>query len=181
MIVHRPPSPGHVFWIFGLSGAGKSTLASALIGDLRGRGVPVLALDGDILRNGLCTGLGFSDGDRRENLRRAALVAQLGTASGLCVVASFITPLETNRQLVREILGPDHLSLIYADSPLEVCRQRDVKGLYARAQAGQIPQMTGMGSSFQVPAQVDLTLSTATETPAASVQKLVEFALGKLR
>ena len=70
--------------------------------------------------------------------------------------------------------------VIHADSPLEVCRQRDVKGLYARAQAGQIPQMTGMGSSFQAPAQVDLTLSTATETPAASVQKLVEFALAKL-
>ncbi len=175
-----PPTPGHVFWIFGLSGAGKSTLATALIEDLRGRNIPVLALDGDALRNGLCTGLGFTDGDRRENLRRAAMVAQLGTASGLCVVASFITPLEANRQLVREILGPEHLSLIHADSPLEVCRQRDVKGLYARAQAGQIPQMTGMGSSFERPLNPDLVLSTATEAPAASVQKLVDFALGKL-
>jgi adenylyl-sulfate kinase len=175
-----PSTPGHVFWIFGLSGAGKSTLATALTRELRDRQIPVLELDGDILRNGLCNGLGFSDGDRRENLRRAATVAQLGTVSGLCVVASFITPFEVHRQLVREIIGPARISFIFADAPLAVCRQRDVKGLYARAQAGQVPQMTGIGSSFEKPVTVDLILSTSTETADASVRKLVEFALARL-
>jgi adenylyl-sulfate kinase len=175
------PTPGHVFWIFGLSGAGKSTVASALIADLRSRQVPVLALDGDVLRTGLCTGLGFSDGDRRENLRRAANVAQIATESGLCVVASFITPLDAHRRLIREIIGPDRISFVFADAPLAVCRERDVKGLYALAQAGQVPHMTGLGSSFEVPANADLVLPTANEAAATSVQKLVEFALGRLR
>jgi adenylyl-sulfate kinase len=175
----RQPA-GHVFWIFGLSGAGKSTLATALIDDLRRQAVPVLVLDGDGLRAGLCRGLAFSDADRTENLRRAAEVARLGADSRLCVVASFITPLEAQRRLVREIVGPDRLSLIFADSPLEVCRQRDVKGLYARASAGQVPQMTGIGSAFENPAQVDLTLPTSTDSPSASARTLGEFARARL-
>jgi hypothetical protein len=100
--MHAPTNSGHVFWLFGLSGAGKSTLAGRLIAQLRAEGRSVLALDGDIRRAGLCRGLGFSDSDRSENLRRAAEVARLGADSGLCVVASFITPLNTQRTLVRD-------------------------------------------------------------------------------
>src|SRR4249920_2337653 len=107
------PSPhGHVFWLCGLSGAGKSTLATALIASLRGRAVPVLALDGDALRTGVCQDLGFSAADRAENLRRAAGIARLAADSGLCTVASFITPLAANRQQVGEILGPTGWSLV---------------------------------------------------------------------
>ena len=175
-----PLANGQVFWIFGLSGAGKSTVATALITELRNEHVPVLALDGDALRTGLCRGLGFSDQDRTENLRRAAEVARLGADSGMCVVASFITPLESHRQLIREIVGHGRISMVFADAPLEVCRQRDVKGLYARAQAGQVPQMTGVGSSFEIPSRADLALRTFTVPPAVSARKLLDFAMTRL-
>lgn len=176
----RAPSRA-IFWLFGLSGAGKSTLANALVRDLRARGWPVLALDGDELRAGLCAGLGFSDADRAENLRRAAEVARLGTVSGLCVVASFITPLESHRQLVAKILRDENLSLVLLDAPLDVCRQRDVKGLYAQAHLGKVPKMTGLSSSFETSGVAALVIHTADETPAASSARLLEFALARLR
>jgi adenylyl-sulfate kinase len=174
-------STGRVFWLFGLSGAGKSTLAGNLAGALRAAGTPVLTLDGDALRAGLCQGLGFSDSDRAENLRRAAEAAKLGAASGLCVVASFITPQQAHRDLVAAIIGRGMLSLIYVDAPLAVCRQRDVKGLYARAQAGQVPQMTGLSSSFEPPAGADLVVPTSREDIAASAARLLEFVRGRMR
>lgn len=169
----------HVFWLFGLSGAGKSTLAGHLLQSLRTRGVPVLALDGDELRAGLCKGLGFTDADRAENLRRAAEAARIGLASQLSVVASFITPLEAHRQLVKGILGP-RLSLIHVDAPLTVCRRRDVKGLYANANAGKVPLMTGVGSGFETPAQTDLSLPTDQLDIATCNSRLVDFALRRL-
>jgi len=169
---------GTVFWIFGLSGAGKSTVATALVEALRNKQYPVLPLDA--LRTGLCRGLGFSDQDRTENLRRAAEVARLGADAGLCVVASFITPLETQRRQIGEIIGRDRISLIFADAPLEICRQRDVKGLYARAQAGQVQRMTGMGSTFEAPTNVNLLLPTASISPDASTQLLLNFAMHRL-
>ena len=175
------PSPGHTFWLCGLSGAGKSTLATALIGSLRERDVAVLALDGDALRNGVCQGLGFSPADRRENLRRAAGIARLSADSGLCTVASFITPLEENRLLVEEIVRRSCLSLIFVDAPLAVCRQRDVKGLYSRASQGNVPQMTGLSSPFEPPAAADLVIRTAEESPAASSARLLAFALTRLQ
>ncbi len=169
-----------VFWLFGLSGAGKTTLANSLGNFLRSRGTGVLELDGDALRNGLCQGLGYSDNDRAENLRRAAEVARLGAESGLCVVASFITPLESHRRLVEKIIGRDRLSWIFADAPLEICRQRDIKGLYAKAKTGLIKQMTGISSSFEAPAGADLTLDTATLPPADSARRLIAFAQRRL-
>lgn len=178
--MNAPATSGHVYWLFGLSGAGKSTLATALVNHLRERGLGVLALDGDVLRAGLCHGLGFSDADRTENLRRAAEVARLGADSGLCVVASFITPLNAHRRLIRGIVGGERLSLIFADAPLEICRQRDNKGLYARADAGQLPQMTGIGSAFEPPEFTDLTLPTSGVTPEASTQALLKFSLARL-
>jgi len=175
-----PISSGHVIWLFGLSGAGKSTLAAALADTLRQRGFAVLALDGDRLRAGLCAGLGYTHADRAENLRRAAEVARLAADSGLCVIASFITPLEAHRRLVRGIIGGDRLSLVHAAAPLEVCRARDVKGLYAGARDGAVAQMTGLTSAFEPPTRADLTLETDIETPAASAQKLLEYALAQL-
>jgi adenylylsulfate kinase-like enzyme len=142
---------------------------------VRANGVGVLALDGDVLRAGLCQGLGFSDADRAENLRRAAEAAKLGMNSGLCVVASFITPLESHRRLVAGILDP-HLSFIHVSAPLEVCRARDVKGLYAGATAGKVAQLTGVSSGFEAPTRADLTLATATQDLATCQTQLAAFA-----
>jgi adenylyl-sulfate kinase len=172
---------GHVFWLFGLSGAGKTTLAGGLAASLRAGGAPVLTLDGDALRAGLCQGLGFSDNDRAENLRRAAETAKLGVDSGLCVVASFITPQEAHRALVSGIVGRGRLTWVHLDAPLEICRQRDVKGLYARAAAGQVPHMTGVSSDFEAPSGADLIISTARENIATSSARLLEFARALLR
>jgi len=173
------PKSAHVFWLFGLSGAGKSTLARHLSRQLRGEGRSVLALDGDELRAGLCQGLGFSDEDRTENLRRAAEAAKLGLASNLCVVAAFITPLESHRRLVAGILGPD-LSLIHVSAPFEVCRTRDVKGLYAGAKAGNVALMTGISSKFELPTQADLVLPTALASIEDTGTHLLNFARSRL-
>jgi adenylylsulfate kinase len=167
---------GHVFWLFGLSGAGKSTLATNLTGALRAQNVPVLALDGDVLRAGLCRGLGFSDADRSENLRRAAEVARLGADSGLCVVAAFITPLDRQRRQVRDIVGASRLSFIYLDAPLDVCRTRDLKGLYAGTRDGKVTAMTGVSSAFEPPSGADLILSTGRENAATCAARLFDFA-----
>lgn len=176
----KATTPGHVFWLCGLSGAGKSTLATALIASLRGRGVPVLALDGDALRTGVCAGLGFSAADRAENLRRAAQVARLAAESGLCTVASFITPLSANREMIGGILGHGGWSLVFVDASLAVCQKRDVKGLYSRANQGNVPQMTGLTSPFEPPAVADFVLHSDAESPAASSAKLLAFALTRL-
>lgn len=173
------PGSAHVFWLFGLSGAGKSTLAELLAKELRTRDLPVLTLDGDIVRTGLCQGLGYSDSERAENLRRAAEAAKLGVQSGLCVVASFITPLECHRQLVADILNPN-LSFIHVSAPLDVCRARDVKGLYAGAKFGNIPHMTGISSRFEFPSRTALTLLTAQHSVQISAAQLLEYAVLRL-
>lgn len=170
-----------VFWLFGLSGAGKTTLGRALADLLRASGVPVLSLDGDRLRQGLCRGLGFSTADRTENLRRAAETARLATESGLCVVATFITPLESQRAMVRGIVGTQRLILIHVRAPLEICQQRDVKGLYAAARDGQLAQLTGVGDPFEAPADVDLIVDTGEDAPALSASRLGGFALARLK
>ena len=173
-------TPSHVFWLFGLSGAGKSTLAGRLIAHLRQRQLPLLALDGDVLRSGLCRDLGFSPADRAENLRRAAEVAHIAAADGLWVVASFITPLEQNRKHIAEIIGRENLSFIFADAPLTVCRERDVKGLYARAQSGNVPLMTGVSSSFEPSTTADLIIHTDAEDVSTSWHQIERFVAGRL-
>ena len=173
-------SHSHVFWLFGLSGTGKTTQAGRLTDYLRSQQIPVLALDGDDLRAGLCEGLGFSDSDRAENLRRAAETAKLGLHSGLCVVASFITPRENHRQLVAGVLSPTLVSFVHVSAPLEVCRARDIKGLYAGAKAGKIAQMTGISSEFEVPVHANLTLMTAQHDTEMCVAQLVAFAHRRL-
>jgi adenylyl-sulfate kinase len=173
---------GHVFWLFGLSGAGKSTLADALRHDLfAGFGERALRLDGDSLRLGLCQGLGFSDDDRTENLRRAAEVAHLGLESGFSVVASFITPQEGQRRMVESIVGVERISLVYVDAPLAVCQQRDVKGLYAKAATGGVSLMTGVSAFFERPFRTPaLQLDTAMEPAGRSAARLKQFARQKL-
>lgn len=171
---------GHIFWLFGLSGSGKSTLAARLSAALGTHGLPVLSLDGDALRSGLCSDLGFSDASRAENLRRAAEVAKIASSSGLNVVASFITPLEVHRGLIASIVGPERISLIYLSAPLAVCQARDVKGLYAKARTGLVPEMTGVSSRFEPPLRIDFVLDTAVTTVEKSAETLLDYAGNKL-
>ena len=172
----NPPQPGHVFWLFGLSGAGKSTLSEMLAEQVRRRpGCGVLQLDGDRLRHGLSAGLGFSEADRTENLRRAAEVARLGLESGLVVIAAFITPLEAQRRRIRGIVGAGAISFVWVNAALEICRSRDVKGLYASAAAGLTKEMTGVSAAFEPPAQPDLVLDTGREEPRESAARLADF------
>lgn len=176
----KPRQSARVFWLFGLSGAGKSTLGEALAGELRRQGHPILILDGDRLRRGLCQGLGFSTADRTENLRRAAETARLALESELSVVASFITPRESHRQLIGEIIGRERVSLVHVSASLAICARRDVKGLYAGAQAGAVNRLTGVSDPFETPALVDFIVDTSEDPPATSASRLVAFALGQL-
>ncbi|MDB6094638.1 MAG: adenylylsulfate kinase [Verrucomicrobia bacterium] len=175
------PRTGHVFWLFGLSGAGKSTLAAALDRTLREEARrETLLLDGDRLRAGLSRGLGFGDEDRSENLRRGAEVARLGVESGLLVIAAFITPLEAQRRLVESIVERNSISMIFIDAPLELCRRRDVKGLYRGAANGAVPSMTGITSVFEDAQGADLRLMTGVETLPGSAARLAAFARQRL-
>lgn len=141
----------------------------------------MLELDGDQLRLGLCSGLGFSDADRAENLRRAAEVARLATDSGLVVVASFITPREVNRATIEQIVGAERVRFVHLTAPLDVCRARDVKGLYAREASGAVPQFTGVSSKFEPPLRCHLKLDTALESSEVSATRLLAFARAELR
>jgi adenylyl-sulfate kinase len=148
-----------VLWLFGLPSSGKTTLAKALRDLLQTAGKPVILLDGDELRAGLCADLGFSDADRSENLRRAAHLAKLLAAQGNSVICAFVTPKEHHRDLVRQILG-ERVQLIHIDCPLAVCISRDVKGLYAKAAAKQISDMTGSQDAFEAPQESQLSVRT---------------------
>lgn len=145
----------HVFWFYGLSGSGKTTLATALEQRLTSQGFKTKILDGDNIRSGLNADLGFSDEDRLENIRRIAQVARLFHEAGIIVICSFITPKRELRALAREIVGSEHLTPIYTQASFETCAKRDVHGLYAKAEKGQIKQFTGHGSSFEPPGDGD--------------------------
>lgn len=151
---------GRVLWFTGLSGSGKSTLADALAAELFAKGLWVSRLDGDVLRAGLCSDLGFSAQERSENLRRFAHVAQLMLRQGLIVVVSTISPLAQHRSLVREILGQDDLFHLHVDTPLAACEARDPKGLYAKARSGEIPNFTGVSAPYERPEDADLQVRT---------------------
>ena len=170
-----------VFWLYGLSGSGKSTLAAALEKALHGEGRVTAILDGDLLRTGLNRGLGFSDDDRRENLRRAAEVARLLVQSGIVVIASFITPTKAFRSLARQTIGEDDFHEVYVHADFDTCRQRDVKGLYAKADQGQVKQFTGRDSGFEEPSLPDLLINTLSETESESLEKLLAFVRQRIR
>lgn len=164
-------------WLFGLSGAGKTTLAQALEWDLAQAGHATAMLDGDQVRAGLNRGLGFSDADRTENLRRVAEVARLHVHSGLVVICSFITPLRAQRAMVRDIVGAEDLIDVYIEASFGTCARRDPKGLYQRASANQIAQFTGRDSAFEPPApgECRLILNTENEPVEASARRLRDF------
>ena len=170
-------------WFFGLSGSGKSTLAIGLERALAKEGITTHLLDGDNLRSGLNRGLGFSDADRQENLRRVAEVAKLFVDAGVVVLCSFITPLREHRSLVRGIIGADDFVPIFVEASFEVCARRDPKGLYAKALAGGVTQFTGRDSGFETPGAEEnaWVVATEREEPEFSVASLRNFVLPKLR
>lgn len=149
---------GAVLWFTGLSGSGKSTVAGALEQALHQLGASTYLLDGDNVRHGLCRDLGFSDSDRKENIRRVGEVAKLMVDAGLIVLTAFISPHRAERQMVRAMLGEDRFIEVYVDTPLAICESRDPKGLYKKARAGELKNFTGIDSVYEAPAQPEIHL-----------------------
>ena len=170
-----------VVWLYGLSGSGKSTLATALENRLFAEGFVTTHLDGDNVRDGLNRGLGFSDADREENIRRVAEVSKLFVQSGIICLNSFITPKESLRQMARKILGEENLLEIYVECSFETCRKRDVKGIYKKAEKGLVANFTGKESAFEPPVQPHLILNTETTPPEDCLETLYCFVLGHIR
>ncbi len=164
--------PGRVIWFTGLSGSGKSTLANALEVSLHAQGYRTYILDGDNIRQGLNKDLGFTEADRVENIRRVAEVARLMMDAGLIVMTAFISPFRREREMARDLIGAEHFLEVYVDTPLEICEQRDVKGLYKKARTGQIPNMTGINSPYEAPEQPALTLHSSETAIPVMVQAL---------
>tara|TARA_R110001583_G_scaffold79484_3_gene214666 strand:+ start:187 stop:801 length:615 start_codon:yes stop_codon:yes gene_type:complete len=168
---HRPC----VIWLTGLSGAGKSTLANALDDELNRRGLHTYILDGDDLRSGLSSDLGFESGDREENVRRVGEVARLMLDAGLIVIAALISPYRESRSKLRHRFGEGEFFEIYLSTPLEVCEERDPKGLYRKARSGAIDDFTGVDSEYQPPISPDLLLDTSELPVSKAVERLVEI------
>lgn len=167
---------GFTLWFTGLSGSGKSTLASRLERALFQGGIGATILDGDNLRHGLCSNLGFSDEDRVENIRRAGEAAKLIADAGLVVITSLISPFRADRKRVCDICREGGIPFIevYLDVPLEVCEARDVKGLYKKARAGEIQKFTGIDSPYEAPEAPDLVIKTAEISQEEALALLLE-------
>ena len=169
----------HLFWFYGLSGSGKSTLAVELERTLSAEGYVVKLLDGDNIRSGLNTDLGFSDADRAENIRRIAEVAKLFLDTGIIVLASFMTPTRALRSLAREKAGAADTTPVYVECSFEACAERDVKGLYKKAADGKVAHFTGKDSTFEPPA--DAAADWRINTQKLSVAEAVEALLSRIR
>ncbi|AEX20792.1 adenylyl-sulfate kinase [Vibrio parahaemolyticus] len=166
-----------VLWFTGLSGAGKSTVAGALENRLAELGYHTYLLDGDNVRHGLCSDLGFSEQDRRENIRRIGELAKLMADAGLIVLSAFISPHRAERQLVRDLLPEGEFIEVFVNASLEVCEGRDPKGLYRKARAGEIPNFTGIDSEYQAPENPEIDLPAGEK----SVDELVELCINDLK
>lgn len=179
----REEQAGHrakVLWLTGLSGSGKTTIAVNLERRLFEQGIRAQVLDGDNIRSGLCQDLGFSIEDRKENTRRIAEVAKLFLDHGVITLCSFISPTKEIRDYVRDIIGKDDLWEIYVNTPLEVCEERDVKGLYKKARAGEIEGFTGIDSPYEAPEDPFFELKTARQTVDESVTELEQHLLSNI-
>ena len=163
---------GFTLWFTGLSGAGKTTIAEIVEHDLRTRFRKIEVLDGDIVRTNLSKGLGFSREDRDTNVLRIGFVADLLTRNGVGVIVSAISPFKEVRDQVRRNIGEDFIE-VFVDAPLEVCAERDVKGLYKKAFAGEIPQFTGVSDPYEPPAAPELHIKTDEETQQESARRVI--------
>jgi adenylylsulfate kinase len=171
--ITRNNHPPKVFWMTGLSGSGKSTIANALQNELFQKGYQVYVLDGDNIRGGLNKDLDFSDTGRMENIRRISEVAKLFADAGFVVITAFISPFKTDRQQAKDIIGTETFCEVYVNAPLEVCEQRDVKGLYKKARAGEIKNFTGIGSAFEEPENPAIVIKTNELSINESVELLI--------
>ena len=172
---------GAVFWLCGLSGSGKSTLAIELEERLAACSLHSIVLDGDNLRSTLNKDLGFSDEDREENLRRVSEVAKLLVTNGMLVIVSFITPLKAFREQAKGIIGSSDYFEVYVKASFDTCQKRDVKGLYAKANDGEVSSFTGQGSSFEQPISPWLTIDTESTSLDQSAETLLQSALKVIR
>lgn len=166
-----------VLWFTGLSGSGKSTIAKGLEEELHAKGFFSVVLDGDNVRTGINNNLGFSDEDRKENIRRIAEVAKLFLQNGVIVICCFVSPTEEIRNLARTIIGEKDFVEIFVNTPIEECEKRDVKGLYAKARKGEIKDFTGVNAPFEIPTNPNLEIQTKNKLVEQSVNKVLEFCI----
>lgn len=164
-----------VLWFTGLSGSGKSTIAQGVERELQAQGFLVMVLDGDNVRAGINNNLGFSDADRKENIRRIAEVAKLFLSCGVITICSFVSPTNEIRGLAKSIIGEEDFVEIFVDTPIEECERRDVKGLYAKARRGEIRDFTGINAPFESPVDADLIIKTENKAVNDSVNEAVKF------
>ncbi len=164
-----------VLWFTGLSGSGKSTLAHAVEERLHQRGCRTFVFDGDNVRHGLCSDLGFSEEDRKENIRRIGEMTKLFVEAGVIAMTAFISPFRAERQKVRSLFKEGDFIEVYCDCSLETCEARDVKGLYAKARAGLIPNYTGISSPYEPPENPEIHVHTDTESLEESVDKVLAY------
>ncbi len=170
-----------VFWLTGLSGSGKSTIAKGLEQKLHSKGFFCVVLDGDNVRAGINSNLGFSNEDRIENIRRIAEVAKLFLQNGVIVICCFVSPTEEIRNLARTIIGEEDFKEIFVNTPVEECEKRDVKGLYAKARKGEIKDFTGVNAPFEVPANPDLEVLTKNKSAEESVNEVLTFVISQIQ
>lgn len=164
---------GFTLWMTGLSGAGKTTIAKILEGELHNRGIKFERLDGDVVRESLTKDLGFSKEDRDKNIERVTFVAKLLSRNNVGVVASFISPYRAIRDMVRR--ETTNFIEVYVHAPLEICEQRDVKGMYKKARAGEIPNFTGISDPYEEPLNPEITVHTAEESPEQSASRIIAY------
>ncbi len=162
-------------WFTGLSGSGKSTLAHAVEEELHKRDYRTFVLDGDNIRHGLCSDLGFTETDRRENIRRVGEVAKLFTEAGVITLTAFISPFREDRNRVRSMFPHGNFLEIFCDCSIEICEQRDVKGLYLRARSGEVKQFTGINSPYEIPEKPELVVATGEMTLNESVSQVIRL------
>lgn len=166
---------GMMVWFTGLSGSGKSTIAMGVERELHKRGILCRILDGDDIRAGINSNLGFSAEDRMENIRRIAEIGKLFVQTGIVTLACFVSPTNDVRRLARDIIGEEDFKEVYVSTPLEECERRDVKGLYARARKGEVKEFTGISAPFEVPENPTLEIDTSCLSLEESVRRVVDM------
>lgn len=176
-LLHQKPK---VIWFTGLSGSGKSTLATQLEFQLYARNFKTYLLDGDNIRGGLNKDLDFSDASRKENIRRIGEVSKLFLDAGLVVLSAFISPFEEDRNQVRSIVGHGNFIEVFVDCPLEVCEQRDIKGLYKKARLGDVKNFTGITSPYERPLNPDITIRTHLQSLNESLTLLISYIVPRI-
>lgn len=170
-----------VFWLTGLSGSGKSTIADRLEQELHVKGFKTYLLDGDNIRHGLNNNIDFSEEGRKENIRRIGEVAKLFMDAGIIVITAFISPFKEDRDRIRKLVAEGEFIEIFVDCPLEICEQRDVKGLYAKARKGEIPNFTGISSPFEEPESAEIVVKTAEHSLEECVNQILKYSLKSIK